>query len=106
MGLSSLFNRAKAFAGRTLNSVGGTVKKIADFAAPVVRRVAELAKPVADGIAGVSLALGQPEIALLAKGVSKAADWIQGAAPKVQAGIDKAGAIGSRMQGLGQSLGG
>ncbi|KAG2450367.1 hypothetical protein HYH02_004872 [Chlamydomonas schloesseri] len=55
-------------------------------------------------MSGIALAAGQPEIALFAKGVSKAADWVSGAAPTVTDALGKASAIGARMQGGGSAL--
>ncbi|KAG2454189.1 hypothetical protein HYH02_001224 [Chlamydomonas schloesseri] len=90
--------------GRAIGGVGGANRKVAEFSAPVVRKVAQFARPVANAVSGIALAAGQPEIALLAKGVSKAADWVSGAAPKVTDALGKASAIGARMQGAGSAL--
>ncbi|EFJ42698.1 hypothetical protein VOLCADRAFT_97121 [Volvox carteri f. nagariensis] len=89
---------------RALGSVGGAIRKVAEFSAPVVCKVAQFARPVANAVSGITLAAGQPEIALLAKGVSKTADWVSGAAPKAEAVLEKASAIGTRMQGAGSTL--
>ena len=99
MGLGNFLSRAKAFGSRMIGNVGGTVRKIADFAAPVVRKIGENVRPIADSVSGIALALGQPEIALAAQGVSKLADMYM---PKVQNVINKAGAFGSKLESYGK----
>lgn len=90
------FNSAVSKGRRFIGTTGKVLRKVGDFAAPIVNKIGQYARPVGDAATILSTALGQPEVG---KVINRAADFF--ASGKASDLVGKASAIGARMQAFG-----
>ncbi len=100
------FSKVKNFASRAVGAVGGVVKKVGHFVAPIARKVGEWA-PAVGNVAGYGLDVlggvtGQPELIAAGEAVRRGSNWLSGIAHKGADISQRVGDVGGQAAALAE----
>jgi len=99
--LSNLWSHAKEGFGKALDFGGKVLRHAGEWGGRIARLAGEWAPVASDLVSGISIGLGQPEVALAAQGVANIVQRISNAATPV---ADNLMGFGNSLQSASQNL--
>lgn len=86
------------FLRKGIGAVGNVLKRVGQFAAPVIRKVGEYAVPIGIGSSLLAEATGHPKLSQVLGGVAMGADLANRYAPKIARTVERVGDYGDELQ--------